>query len=100
MNPEKFIVQKVLDGLDGDDEALEKIADEIIDGYRKGKYECITEFIQQMRGKLCLMNGATVKAYMEASGMTEYKARKYLNNLVGDLKAYVETEKRPYIYKL
>ena len=100
MTPEEFIVAQVINGLKGTEEAISSIADETISDYRKGKFDCIQSFIQRMRGKLCLINGATVKDYMEFSGMSESKARKYLLSLEEAGAILVNRDNRPHVYKI
>ena len=100
MNPESFIVDQVTKNLDADILQLQDISNETIKRYRKGMFDCLPSLIQEMRGKLSLIKGSTVKEYMAASGMSEYKARKHLNSLSDSQEIEVDTTSRPYVYKI
>jgi len=100
MNPETFIVNQVMAGISGSSQNITDIRTETIKRYRRGIFESVPYLIQEMRGEFSLAQGTTVKEFMKATGMSEYRARQYLKNLLCGHRITVDREHRPYVYKV
>lgn len=103
MNREEFIKVQVIDGAKGDQKIISDHADCCIETYRRGDFECasslILEFRDKLKGRLALCDWVTVKGFMTACGLSEYRARKALKQYIENDLAVVNKDHYPFLYK-